>query len=376
MTRDDRLRDELEALESSAPRAEPPRAMPSPGLGTLHRPKWTWVAAAAVPTVLVAAVIVVGLAGLLRDQLPAGGHGPMTPIPTGPVAAEVREGDFVLRISSPRATWSTDEPIDLSASLSYEGQLNRIDMWGPSSGPIEFSVFELNGDRAMRADWELRCAKHTVAPDTPFLKPYSKSGSFSAGDPHEAFYRDFFAEPAFQLPAGGWEVTAHARFALGDDCSGELIEMQVSLVLDVVAPTSSDPPIAVAPVSLSHPTLEAEKAIEACRVRERADAAVGMGQLPASDLPRYLPFTGREPELQSDTPVWVVAFEWDLADAPFLPTRGISFRVKTDHLACVVLDGNPVHFALGVTADEKGDLLSTPVPVTPGPDLTLPPLAD
>jgi hypothetical protein len=83
-----------------------------------------------------------------------------------------------------------------------------------------------------------------------------------------------------------------------------------------------------------------------------------------------------EPELQTDKLVWAAEFRWDLKDAPVLATRGMAGPIKTDHLACVVIDDVPLNFILGLTADADGNLLSPPVPVSPGPDLHLPPLTE
>jgi hypothetical protein len=32
--------------------------------------------------------------------------------------------------------------------------------------------------------------------------PFAKSGGFSADDPHAAFWRQYFADPALRLPTG------------------------------------------------------------------------------------------------------------------------------------------------------------------------------
>ncbi|HYN64214.1 MAG TPA: hypothetical protein VES36_06375 [Candidatus Limnocylindrales bacterium] len=174
--------------------------------------------------------------------------------------AEVREGDFVLRITAPHSSWATDEPIAVSATLTYDGALEEIELGASGSGPIAFSVVELEGTRAMKAGWDQDCAQHRLMRNQPLLKPYAKSGAWSGGDPNEAFYREFFADPEFRLPAGRWDVSAETLFSVGE-CSADNVEMRATIVLDVkpsvaeesASSTASDEP-SPSPVLVAVPT--------------------------------------------------------------------------------------------------------------------------
>lgn len=222
MTPDERLSIELEALEGAAPIAAPPRL-------SARRPGWVRVAAVAAPVVVVA--VLVGSLPFI-ERRPTGTAGPQPSGTALPEAAEIRSGDFVLRITAPRAQWAADEPIQISASLTYDGPLDQLELWASRSGPIHFAVFELDGDRVMAGGSTSECARHSIAQGAPLVKPYAKSGGVSGEDPHDAFYREFLADPQFHLPRGRWEVIAYAAFAVGD-CHGERATMEVSLVLEI-----------------------------------------------------------------------------------------------------------------------------------------------
>lgn len=111
MTSDDRLRAELQALERSAPTGAARASMPSRG-------PW-WTRAGLIGATMIAAValtsLVVGLGGSLQI-------GRASPSANPPTMAETRVGDFILTISSPKTVWTTDEAIEVSASLKYVGE--------------------------------------------------------------------------------------------------------------------------------------------------------------------------------------------------------------------------------------------------------------
>jgi hypothetical protein len=71
-------------------------------------------------------------------------------------------------------------------------------------------------------------------------------------------------------------------------------------------------PTEVEPVSQSNPG-DAASAIRDCEVERFKDMVAGMGRVEhARDLPDYVPLTGREPEIATDTEAWAVTFRGDL----------------------------------------------------------------
>lgn len=80
---------------------------------------------------------------------------------------------------------------------------------------------------------------------------------------------------------------------------------------------SSLPPIdtSIEPVSLSKPSAEAAEALRICQVLEYhgADKVGGMGRIPhARDAIHYAPLTGKEPEIDTDDPTWLITFRGEL----------------------------------------------------------------
>lgn len=126
----------------------------------------------------------------------------------------------------------------------------------------------------------------------------------------------------------------------------------------------------IAAISASKPGAEAAAVLAQCNVGEQItiDKVTGMGKIAsASDLARYVPLTGREPQLKERGPAWIVTV------AAELPQPG-STELWVNP-TCVVTDGDAGYFATGPVKDlATGKTMTPEKPATP-PDLRLPPLA-
>jgi hypothetical protein len=139
------------------------------------------------------------------------------------------------------------------------------------------------------------------------------------------------------------------------------------------APTGG-PKVAVepAPVSLSQPPVDAARAFELCAVRgwverDGIDVIAGIGRIDhAYDAAHYARLTGREPELQSDQPAWIVQFRGDIRMA-------WSNTVYVDPTCIVVEGGDGGFFGTGTVREVGSGVTRTPQPVPAEPDRLLPP---
>ena len=115
-------------------------------------------------------------------------------------------------------------------------------------------------------------------------------------------------------------------------------------------------------VSRSDPTPAAKAALDACVRAGEIDSVVGMAQLPAREVHRFMLTNGNEPELDVDGVVWAVQLEGE-----FFGRRG----AVIDPLCVVLPNGRPVTFApYGVV----GRPFTPPADFLP-PSMALPPLA-
>jgi hypothetical protein len=162
--------------------------------------------AAAVVTV----VIVVAACG----QAPApdgSARSPDASEPTGqPIILEGRDAGFALSLRVGTDVVDAGTPIDVAATLIWEGANPMATIWGSGSGPVSFELEQIDGDMALGGMMTADCAMHDYARLVPVQIPYRKSGGFSGDDPNAGFYRAFFADPVLRLPAGRWRVTANA----------------------------------------------------------------------------------------------------------------------------------------------------------------------
>lgn len=150
-----------------------------------------------------------------------------------PIRAEDRDRGFLLTISAPHQVWGAGQPIEVSSRFSYLGA-GATKVWGAAPGPhVRFDVVELTGHRKMHAGWRQGCASWLMT-QLPITTPFNKSGGWTDEDPDAAFYRQYFADPEFRLPAGRWQITATAPFSLGPDtCGGPNVDLRASLTLTV-----------------------------------------------------------------------------------------------------------------------------------------------
>ena len=122
-------------------------------------------------------------------------------------------------------------------------------------------------------------------------------------------------------------------------------------------------------VSASKPSAAAQAVLGKCNIGDQIELknVTGMGMIASpKDLPRYVPLTGREPQLVEAGPAWIVTVHANI------PQPGSS-ELWTDP-TCVVTGEESGWFATGVVTDTAtGKVMSPEAPVQ-RPDLSVPPL--
>ena len=158
-------------------------------------------------------------------------------------------------------------------------------------------------------------------------------------------------EPRAPTPStASQQIVAQASTASGD----------VSLPVDP----------AVQPVSATNPGPEAAEVLAKCHIGDQIpiDRVTGMGKVSAaSELDRYVPLTGREPQLRESGPAWVVTID------AAVPQPGSS-ETWIDP-TCVVTGGDSGYFATGLVEDAvTGKAIPAEAPAR-SPEVRVPPLA-
>ena len=123
-------------------------------------------------------------------------------------------------------------------------------------------------------------------------------------------------------------------------------------------------------VSASNPSAGALDAMAKCHIGDMIPIAkvTGMGQIAsATDLYRYIPLTGREPQLREEGPAWIIQVHAEL------PQPG-SNEVWIDP-TCVVTQDDFGYFATGPVRNAATGALFTPEAPAIPPDRKLPALA-
>lgn len=241
---DDALRERIAAAESRVRvSSAPPSRASSPG-------PFRWLQPALVLATAAAAVL---LGIVVIGQLPDRSVGDATPSPSAVqgVSASARNGDFLFTLASPRSTWTTKDAIEISASLTYEGDEPEVEIGG-GGGPVVFSLVQLEGGNAvLGGGQDLPCLRYRLGPDAPIVWQFEKAGGIDDAPP---FDRAFFEDPELHLPPGRWEVRAVLEYGIGE-CSD--LHLEVSIQLEVLEAEGSPGPSGVAtepPVSSAPPS--------------------------------------------------------------------------------------------------------------------------
>jgi hypothetical protein len=142
----------------------------------------------------------------------------------------------------------------------------------------------------------------------------------------------------------------------------------------VVTPDGDGP--ALVAVSASRPSAEAAAVFATCRIGDFVpiNQVAGMAKLPAaSDLPHYVPLSGREPELKESGPVWVIQIKGDVTQqGRGSPSPGGEIWTNP---VCFVTNSDAGYLATGPITDLASGKTTQPEPPAVPPGRGLPPLA-
>jgi len=145
-----------------------------------------------------------------------------------PVAETSADG-FTLTLAVEDAQVAAGEEIHPSAALGHD-RADDVALTGSSSGIVFFSVTRIedgltSGPPAHHDD----CVPQVVPAGPPLPIPFSKSGGFAPEDPGAEFLEIYFRDPDLTLPAGTWRIDAVTYAWIGDECSGEPLDLATSV---------------------------------------------------------------------------------------------------------------------------------------------------
>jgi len=188
------------------------------------------------------AVTVVGAALAMQRRSNHGGEGPsaVAPSPVSPavvraaaVEGNAAEPSFNLRIQAGSAVYRYGVPIQIRAWLTGTGPRAQEQLVASGSGLVLFTWEQQGGDLRQEALATAVCAPYSMNRGQALPAPFAKSGGFSADDPHAAFWKQYFADPALHLPAGRYRIHAQTDFYVGE-CGGLEHRLDAAIVVDVL----------------------------------------------------------------------------------------------------------------------------------------------
>jgi hypothetical protein len=158
------------------------------------------------------------------------------------------DSEFELTISSPKSTWTVDEPIEVSATFTYVGDKRRSTVYATGGGPVGFWFEQLDGPltNADRRVGDLLCGSHTYVRGEPEVLPFGKSGRYdpNSEDPDRVFWRTWLQDPELHFPIGTYRIAASANYG-SSEC--DETQLGVAITIEVVEAADTTPEASIAP---------------------------------------------------------------------------------------------------------------------------------
>jgi hypothetical protein len=155
--------------------------------------------------------------------------------PTGPpeaVTSSVASPPFRLSLQADRSVYQAGEPVDVRARLDFDGPNPSIDVWGSGSGPLMFSLEQLDGPFDVMGAATADCRPQTI--DRGGLEvPFRKSGGWSGDDPNAAAFEAFMKDPVLRLPSGTYRLSVSLSVYLAE-CAMEAPAASATTTVTVV----------------------------------------------------------------------------------------------------------------------------------------------
>jgi hypothetical protein len=182
-----------------------------------------------------AAAIVVVVAALAVQRWTSRVQGSPVPALVPAVAVEGTDADpaFAVRIRAESAVYRSGEPIDIRAWLTYAGPKAQETLMGSGSGLVIFSWEQLDGRLRQDGIWTADCGPYTIDLGQPLAAPFAKSGAVLGDGPEAEFWRQYFEDPVFRLPAGRYRIHALTNFFVGE-CGGPEHRLDAAVEITVL----------------------------------------------------------------------------------------------------------------------------------------------
>lgn len=136
--------------------------------------------------------------------------------------SETEAGLFELTLSAGRATYATDEAIEINAELVWLGPPgSTVEIFAARSSDvidaIHFGWEQLDGELRIGSGIRNNCDRYVIESGQPLTAAFAKEGGNFGDRDHDEFWREYFATPELRLPPGRYRIGARVEFALSED---------------------------------------------------------------------------------------------------------------------------------------------------------------
>ncbi len=186
-----------------------------------------------------AAVIVVVLGSCGVAPAPTGSPGqssapstPPAPEPSDasgqPVVLEGRDAGFALSLRIGSDAVDAGAPLDVGATLTWEGAEPQASIWASGSGPVSFGIKQVDGDIALDAVQTADCAQHDFTRGVAGPGAVSQVRRLLGRRSERGLLPRLLRRPGAPTTAGRWRIAAGAGgFLVPCEMDAPMVEIRL-----------------------------------------------------------------------------------------------------------------------------------------------------
>lgn len=168
-----------------------------------------------------------------------------------PITDVTDDGTFQLSIRADSDRYEPDQPMTITATITYLGPEASIDV-RTGGAIVWFGIEEVGGTRRIDPVLFASCGRATYQRDVSVTYPFDKSAAINPSDPNVAFVRQFMGivdnrpDPVVTLPTGTWRISASTYLSEDSTCteSGHTLTTSVTVSVqgDAASPSATSIP--------------------------------------------------------------------------------------------------------------------------------------
>ncbi|BDH61459.1 hypothetical protein MTP04_15890 [Lysinibacillus sp. PLM2] len=151
------------------------------------------------------------------------------------VESTAESDDFLFKLTSKKPIYQVGEPLEIKAELTYKGDEETLKI-AHAASPIWLFTTNLTEDYQFEAAMNEPLIITQLLKNEPYVEQYSfTGGSYFEGAPGNPYNDDVLMKMGKgEFPPGQYEIKGRTDFAVGEDITGDKINLETSIIFTVI----------------------------------------------------------------------------------------------------------------------------------------------